>query len=157
MPATTPTTTYADLIEVLIDDEVLNELIPEETRIMALYENTTAIPNWEDIIYNQLIHSEGVIDYVEDINHEERIINILLQDPEISEIVQGLLQEGLTGDEILRVVNELECHEEEEELSDEEIINELIRDGETTEEEVQTLLSEGYTYEEILQILDCRE
>ena len=154
MPATTPTITYADHIKVLIDEEVLNELIPEETRIMALYENTTLTPNWEDIVYNQLLYTddyseEEINDEEEDINYEERTINELLQDPETSEIVQGLLQEGLTCDEILSALDELE--------SCKETIKEMIQDNEITEEEVQALLQQGLNYSQILEQLERQE
>ena len=153
MPATTPTITYADLIKVLIDEEVLNELIPEETRIMALYENTTLTPNWEDIVYNQLLYTddyseEEINDEEEDINYEERTINELLQDPEVSEIVQGLIQDGFSLDEILSALDGLECCKVR--------VNEMIQDNEITEEEeVQALLQQGLNYSQILEQLEA--
>ena len=82
----------------------------------------------------------------EEINDEETI-NELLRDPEISEIVQGLLQEGLTCDEILSALDELE--------SCKETIKEMIQDNEITEEEVQALLQQGLNYSQILEQLEA--
>ena len=95
-----------------------------------------------------LLESCGIYFFSDESEYDADDINELLRDNEYGEIVRELLQEGLSYDEILCALDELECCKDR--------INDMIRDDETTEEEVQALLQQGLTYGEIVEALERR-